>query len=189
MSERKNAGYTITDAVKVNDYEIVIGEKPGAPSPYVCWYCRNGDDYFWGAYVGSHNDALEVMIDRIRNEFKYEARTGKTHRTIEVTAEELVDKILKLKNDGEIYVAVTRDEYDGALSDWYFIKRVSLFELQSDFYLFGWCGGGSTYSYDRDRAEDETDEFIEFVNKWMDERDCDKDDATGKTVMYIEEDV
>lgn len=58
---RENAGYTITDSVRVGDYEIVIGERQGAPAPYVCWYCKDGDNYFWGDYCTTRSAALKSL--------------------------------------------------------------------------------------------------------------------------------
>lgn len=70
--ERTNAGYTIIDAVRIDDtHEIVIGRHSSAPSPYVCWYCRNGDDYHTGRYCPSFKQALLVLADRIRSAADY----------------------------------------------------------------------------------------------------------------------
>lgn len=65
---RENAGYAITDVVKVGDYEIVIGEHPTAPAKYVCWYCKNGTDYFWGRYTNDRNEALKNLCERVSYE-------------------------------------------------------------------------------------------------------------------------
>ena len=47
---RENAGYTITDSVKVGNCEVVIGECKSASAQYVCWYCKDGNNYFLGEY-------------------------------------------------------------------------------------------------------------------------------------------
>ena len=46
-SARRNVGYTILQTEKIGKLEIVLGENPKAPAPYVTWMCRNGTDYFW----------------------------------------------------------------------------------------------------------------------------------------------
>ena len=51
MNEEKriNAGYEIMESCTIGSTELVIGHNPKAPNPYVCWYCKNGTDYFWAA--------------------------------------------------------------------------------------------------------------------------------------------
>lgn len=72
---RENAGYSITDTLKVGDYELVIGERPSAPSPYVCWYCKDGDNYFWGDYCETKSAALQSLCERaIYEQKQVEAR-------------------------------------------------------------------------------------------------------------------
>jgi len=75
---RENAGYTITDSVHVGDYEIVIGERKGAPAPYVCWYCKDGSNYFWGNYCGTRSAALKSLCKRIDDEIKVAEEVKKT---------------------------------------------------------------------------------------------------------------
>ena len=58
MSERSNAGYIITSAIRVGDTEYVLGENPNAPARFVTWVCRNGSDYFWGRYTDDPLSAL-----------------------------------------------------------------------------------------------------------------------------------
>ena len=64
MEIRKNAGYTITDSVHVGNAEFVIGEFPGAPAPYVTWECKDGDNYFWGHYLPSRQNAERDLLER-----------------------------------------------------------------------------------------------------------------------------
>lgn len=72
MNNRINAGYTIVTALRIDaTHEIVIGHNPAAPAPYVCWDCRNGDDYNTGGYCQSYRQALLVMSERIRNRYDY----------------------------------------------------------------------------------------------------------------------
>ena len=52
MNEEKriNGGYEIIESCTIGSNELVIGHNPKAPNPYVCWYCKNGKEYFWGYY-------------------------------------------------------------------------------------------------------------------------------------------
>lgn len=52
MKEEKrfNNGYRIIESHLAGEMEIVIGHNPHAPSPYVCWYCRNSTEYLMGYY-------------------------------------------------------------------------------------------------------------------------------------------
>ena len=48
MEEKRiNSGYEIIESHTIGSNELVIGHNPEAPNPYVCWYCKNGSDYFW----------------------------------------------------------------------------------------------------------------------------------------------
>ena len=48
--KRSNQGYEIIESCTIGSTELVIGHNPKAPNPYVCWYCKGGDNYFWGHY-------------------------------------------------------------------------------------------------------------------------------------------
>lgn len=48
--KRSNGGYEIIESCTIGSNELVIGHNPNAPNPYVCWYCKGGDNYFWGYY-------------------------------------------------------------------------------------------------------------------------------------------
>ena len=37
----------------IGSTELVIGHNPKAPNPDVCWYCKGGDNYFWGHYCNA----------------------------------------------------------------------------------------------------------------------------------------
>ena len=76
MSERKNAGYTITDSIHIGKAEFVIGEHPKAPSPYVTWECSGGNNYFWGHYCPNKYDALKDLCERAAQEVDYLASIG-----------------------------------------------------------------------------------------------------------------
>lgn len=70
METRENAGYTIIQSVRLDaSHELVIGRHPSAPAPYVCWYCRNGDDYDTGGYCRTYRQALLVLAERIRDNY------------------------------------------------------------------------------------------------------------------------
>lgn len=45
--KRSNGGYEIIESCTIGSNELVIGHNPNAPNPYVCWYCKGGDNYFW----------------------------------------------------------------------------------------------------------------------------------------------
>ena len=66
-TKRTCAGYEIVSSVRVSPVqEIVVGRRSAAPSPYVCWYCLNGDDYFLGRYCETYESALQVRAERIQ---------------------------------------------------------------------------------------------------------------------------
>ena len=71
MSERKNAGYTITDSIHIGKAEFVIGEHPKAPSPYVTWECSGGNNYFWGHYFPDRRSAEKNLLERAQAELTY----------------------------------------------------------------------------------------------------------------------
>ncbi len=71
MSERKNAGYTITDNIHIGKAEFVIGEHPKAPSPYVTWECSGGNNYFWGHYFPDRRSAEKNLLERAQAELTY----------------------------------------------------------------------------------------------------------------------
>ena len=69
MEIRENAGYTITDSVHIGSAEFVIGEKKTQyGTMYVTWQCRDGDNYFWGHYLNSRQEAERDLIDRAHNQ-------------------------------------------------------------------------------------------------------------------------
>ena len=47
MDEKRiNGGYEIIESCTIGNNELVIGHNSKAPNPYVCWYCKDGSDYF-----------------------------------------------------------------------------------------------------------------------------------------------
>ena len=65
---RTNAGFEIFVAVPVSsDTEIVIGyKKTSLGDQYVCWYA-NENNYYWGKYCHTYNDALGYLVERLKN--------------------------------------------------------------------------------------------------------------------------
>lgn len=68
MEIRKNAGYTITDSIRIGNAEFVIGYHPTAPAPYVTWECANGNHYFWGHYLSDRQAAERDLLERAGRE-------------------------------------------------------------------------------------------------------------------------
>lgn len=49
--------------------DIPISEIDEFPDhPYVCWYCKNGTDYFWGYYCNELSSAREKLNERYKTE-------------------------------------------------------------------------------------------------------------------------
>ena len=65
MQERINEGYTVTDSIRIQYDEFVIGHHPTAPSPYVVWRVSNGNSYYWGHYFNDRWAALEDLAERV----------------------------------------------------------------------------------------------------------------------------
>lgn len=66
--QRINNNYTIIEGCYVANTEIVIGYNPKAANPYVCWYCKDGIDYFWGYYTNELRDARQKLMERYKME-------------------------------------------------------------------------------------------------------------------------
>ncbi len=66
-TKRSNIGYDIIEAYRCNDTEceVVIGYNPSAAMPYVCWFCLNGNDYYWGCYYATLHEALHKLDERM----------------------------------------------------------------------------------------------------------------------------
>ena len=63
---RECVGYIIINSKRINEHEeIVIGYNEKAVQKYVCWYCRDNDNYFWGYYTNNLKDAMKKMDERI----------------------------------------------------------------------------------------------------------------------------
>ena len=66
--KRSNQGYEIIESCTIGSNELVIGHNPNAPNPYVCWYCKGGDNYFWGYYCNDISVAREKLNERYQTE-------------------------------------------------------------------------------------------------------------------------
>ena len=68
---RENAGFQIIASVPLEQKaEVVIGKmKTPSFEQYVCWYCNNGDDYFFGRYTDTYDKAVQNMIERLNEYF------------------------------------------------------------------------------------------------------------------------
>lgn len=73
MSEetRSNQGYAIIESRTIGGTEIVIGHNPKAPNPYVCWYCKNQTDYYWGYYTNEYGAAKDKLRERCEDKVRY----------------------------------------------------------------------------------------------------------------------
>ena len=69
---RTNAGFDIIVAVPLNSStEVTIGYKQTSlGDQYVCWFCNEGNDYYWGNYSHTYMDALKHLVKRIEDYLK-----------------------------------------------------------------------------------------------------------------------
>lgn len=63
--KRINQGYKIIDSITVADVEVIIGHNPRSPNPYVCWYCKGSDYYYWGCYCNTLEAAQRKLSERV----------------------------------------------------------------------------------------------------------------------------
>lgn len=63
-----NQGYEITQSCTIGRKEIVIGHNEHTPNPYVCWYCKNRRDFYWGHYCNTMKKAQEKFKERCQEE-------------------------------------------------------------------------------------------------------------------------
>ncbi|MCD7827264.1 MAG: hypothetical protein LUG85_01830 [Clostridiales bacterium] len=66
--KRSNGGYEIIESCTIGSNELVIGYNPNAPNSYVCWYCKGGNNYFWGCYCNDLSAARESLSERYNSE-------------------------------------------------------------------------------------------------------------------------
>lgn len=67
---RMNAGYIITDSLHIGETEFVIGVHATYPGKFVTWACKNNDNYYWGHYLNSREDAERDIVDRARDQLQ-----------------------------------------------------------------------------------------------------------------------
>lgn len=60
--KRMNGGYEIIESCQIGRTELVIGHNSKAPNPYVCWYCKDGSDYFWGYYCNQLSMTMDDIL-------------------------------------------------------------------------------------------------------------------------------
>ena len=77
MDKRTNAGYVITDSIKIGDTEIVLGEHSKAAAPYVTWLCKNENNYFWGHYFMDRKTAVRDLVERAEKELDIQQQQEK----------------------------------------------------------------------------------------------------------------
>lgn len=71
MAIRMNAGYVITGSIHVGDVEFVIGTSSTAPSQFVTWECKGGDNYYWGHYMSDELAAVGDLLERAGQELEF----------------------------------------------------------------------------------------------------------------------
>lgn len=67
---RENCGYIIIYAYRLNENEEIVLGKSKSANTFVTWLCRNQTDYCWGHYTENEIEALEDMVDRIKEEVR-----------------------------------------------------------------------------------------------------------------------
>ena len=83
MDMRTNAGYTITDAIRIGNVEFVIGENAAYPAQFVTWECKGGNNYYWGHYMTNRLTALHDLLDRAAQELSMLERLHGRHQESE----------------------------------------------------------------------------------------------------------
>ena len=74
MGIRMNAGYIITDSIHVENVEFVIGVDSTAPSQFVTWECKDGNNYYWGHYMDDGLSAVQDLLERAGRELEFQLR-------------------------------------------------------------------------------------------------------------------
>ena len=80
---RMNQNYIIINEINVGDAEFVLGFNPDAPSKYVTWECKNGDNYFIGHYFSDRLKAQKDLCLRGLNEAKHLERHNNKNKDME----------------------------------------------------------------------------------------------------------
>jgi len=71
MNFRMNAGYIITDSIRVGEMEFVLGVHSTAAHQFVTWACKGGNDYFWGHYHSDLLSATKDLLERATQELEF----------------------------------------------------------------------------------------------------------------------
>lgn len=71
MNLRINEGYIITDSVHIGLTEFVLGVHSTAPSQFVTWACKGGNDYYWGHYHSDMLAATKDFLERATQELEF----------------------------------------------------------------------------------------------------------------------
>lgn len=72
MDVRMNQGYIITDSIHIGETEFVLGVSHNAPSMFVTWTCKNGDNYYWGHYYSDLLKAKKDLLERAGEQLEYQ---------------------------------------------------------------------------------------------------------------------
>ena len=84
MSDRINAGYTITDSIHIGTSEFVLGVNKSEPQMYVTWKCDNGSYYYWGHYTEDRREAERDLLARAQQELeRQEHRAARSRKETE----------------------------------------------------------------------------------------------------------
>lgn len=77
MDQRKNAGYIITQSIKIGEIEIVFGKQETKfRTEYVTWLHYN-NSYIWGHYYNEEINALKDFLGRAQDELTQYAKIKK----------------------------------------------------------------------------------------------------------------
>jgi len=77
--KRINQGYEIIECFTIGKKELVIGYHPKTPNPYVCWYCKGGDNYYYGYYCNTFAEAREKLAERYLSECRMPYNQHSSH--------------------------------------------------------------------------------------------------------------
>ena len=81
MAEKRiNAGYEITDSLHIGKYEFVIGQNNTTPPMFVTWMCRDGNNYFWGHYLETREDAERDLLVRAGKELEQQKNEREVYK-------------------------------------------------------------------------------------------------------------
>lgn len=69
--ERENAGFRIVAEIPIaKGTELVIGFKETSlGEQYVCWFCKDKTNYYWGDYSHTYRKVIYSLIKRLNDYF------------------------------------------------------------------------------------------------------------------------